>query len=111
MGRIFTVAIAVAIAAGAVTSGMAQGQMPSMVSPNQPGNPALKSPDRMVAVSLAKGRNSFTRSQALHRIEQAGYRHVADLILDADGVWRANATREGHPIKVGLDYKGNVAGL
>jgi len=105
MGRIFTVAIAVAIAAGAVTSGMAQGQMPSMVSPNQPGNPALKSPDRMVAVSLAKGRNSFTS------IEQAGYRHVADLILDADGVWRANATREGHPIKVGLDYKGNVAGL
>ncbi len=104
-------AIAAAIALGAAANGMAQDQMPSMVSPHQPPNPALKSPDRVTAFSLAKGHNSFTKSQALERIEKAGYDHVADLILDGDGIWRANAARAGHPIKVGLDYKGNVAGL
>jgi hypothetical protein len=104
-------AFAAALSIGAVGNGMAQDQMPSMVTPHQPANPALKSPDRVAAATLAKGHNSFTKSQALHRIEQAGYDHVADLILDGDGVWRANAARAGHPIKVGLDYKGDVAGL
>jgi hypothetical protein len=111
MKSISMIVIALAIALGAAANGMAQDQMPSMVSPNQPPNAALKSPEHVAADSLAKGHNSFTRSQALHRIEKAGYDHVADLILDRDGIWRANAARAGHPIKVGLDYKGNVAGL
>jgi hypothetical protein len=106
-----TFAIAAAIALLAAGAGMAQDQMPSMVSPHQPPNPAIKSPDQVTAVSLAKGHNSFTKSQALDRIEKAGYDHVADLILDSDGIWRANAVRAGHPIKVGLDYKGDVVGL
>ena len=105
------VAVAAAMFGGAAASSTAQDQMPSMVSPNQPPNSPLKSSDNVTAVALAKGHNSFTKSQALHRIEKAGYDHVADLILDSDGVWRANATRAGHPIKVGLDYKGDVAGL
>src|ERR1700722_4692614 len=107
MKGIPTVGIAAAIPLGAAGGGMAQDLMPSMATPNQPPNPALKSPDRVAAVTLAKGHNSFTRSQALRRIEKAGYDHVADLILDGDGIWRANAARAGHPIKVGLDYKGN----
>jgi putative membrane protein len=105
---VIAIAAAIALAAGAAP---AQDRMPSMVTPDQPPNAALKSPDRMAAATLAKGHNSFTRSQAQRRMEQAGYDHVADLVLDSDGVWRANATRAGHPIKVGLDYKGNVAGL
>ncbi len=104
-------AIAAVIAFGAAAHGMAQDQMPSMVSPHQPPNAALKSPDHAAAAALAKGHNSFTKSQALDRIEKAGYDHVADLILDSDGIWRANAVRAGHPIKVGLDYKGDVVGL
>ncbi len=104
-------AIAAVVSFGAAANGMAQDQMPSMVSPHQPPNPALKSPDRVSAGALASGHNSFTKSQALERIEKAGYDHVADLILDSDGIWRANAVRAGHPIKVGLDYKGDVAGL
>jgi hypothetical protein len=111
MKGIFKIFIVAAITLGAAANGLAQDLMPSMATPNQPPNAALKSPDRVAAVTLAKGHNSFTRSQALHRIEKAGYDHVADLILDGDGIWRANAARAGHPIKVGLDYKGDVAGM
>jgi hypothetical protein len=109
MKRISAMVFAVSVVA--VGNAMAQDQMPSMASPNQPPNAAVKSPDQVASATLAKGHNSFTKSQALHRIEQAGFAHVADLVLDSDGIWRANATKAGHPIKVGLDYKGDVAGL
>jgi len=29
--------------------------------------------------------------------------------LDADGLWQANAMRDGQAVKVALDYKGDVA--
>jgi len=54
------------------------------------------------------GENSFTRGQAKAWLEDAGYTHVAGLVLGSDGVWRASARLKGVPALVRLDYQGNV---
>ncbi|MDM9625206.1 PepSY domain-containing protein [Rhizobium sp. S152] len=54
------------------------------------------------------GKNSFTEDQAKSRIEEAGYKDVAGLKLDDQGVWRATASKDGKPAKVSLDFQGNV---
>ncbi|KRB58263.1 hypothetical protein ASE04_28175 [Rhizobium sp. Root708] len=54
------------------------------------------------------GKNSFTEDQAKSRIEEAGYKDVAGLKLDDQGVWRATASKDGKPSSVSLDFQGNV---
>lgn len=54
------------------------------------------------------GKNSFTEAQAKSRIEEAGYKDVAGLKLDDQGVWRATASKDGQPGNVSLDFQGNV---
>ncbi len=56
----------------------------------------------------AKGSNSFTRGQARSRIAKKGYSHVTGLAKDGNGVWRGTGTKDGQPVQVWLDYKGNV---
>jgi hypothetical protein len=56
----------------------------------------------------AKGANSFTRREAAHRIASKGYASVANLKKDHYGVWRGTATKDGAPVQIWLDYKGNV---
>ena len=56
----------------------------------------------------AKGANSFTMRQARSRIAKKGYTHVTGLAKDANGVWRGQGTKDGQPVQVWLDYKGNV---
>lgn len=75
---------------------------------NGPQNPAIKSPEANNASAPVKGANSFTRSQAKARIEAKGYTKVAGLHKGHDGVWRANAEKDGQPASVSLDYQGNV---
>jgi len=68
--------------------------------------PATKNPTAPV-----EGANSFTAAQAKERIEQAGYSGVTELKLDDKGVWQASATKDGKPVKVSLDYQGNIVAL
>ena len=60
-------------------------------------------------VKLERGANSFTEGEVRHRLEKAGYHEVKDLKKDGDGIWHADATMDGKPARVGLDFKGNVA--
>jgi hypothetical protein len=60
------------------------------------------------AVYPAKGSNSFSESQAKSHIADRGYTNVAALQKDNDGVWHGTAQRNGQPVQVWLDYKGNV---
>ena len=101
-----TMALAATLAVAAGTA--AQAQHAPSATQNAPPNSAMKSPDDMSTTTLAKGHNSFTKSEALHRIQKAGYGSVTALVLDGDGIWQANATHAGQAVKVGLDYKGNV---
>ena len=56
----------------------------------------------------AKGANSFTMKQARGRIAKKGYTNVTGLKKDHDGVWRGTGSKDGQPVQVWLDYKGNV---
>ena len=56
----------------------------------------------------AKGANSFSMRQARGRITKKGYANVTGLKKDHDGVWRGTGSKDGQPVQVWLDYKGNV---
>jgi len=71
-------------------------------------NPAMKDPTARTTTMPAKGRNSFTESQAQGRIAKAGYSNVGKLTKNANGVWQGSAMKGGAKVNVGLDYKGNV---
>jgi len=71
-------------------------------------NPAVKDPKAMATPVAAKGRNSFTEAQARGRMEKAGYTNVTKLVKNPNGVWQGSATKDGKPVLLGLDYKGNV---
>jgi len=108
--------------ANAPPPGSSQGT--SVGAPANPSSPTPPSPSAKAAASgqdnqavatteanadqPAKGANSFTKGQARKRIQHKGYSHVTGLAKDQDGVWRGNAQRDGQPVNVWLDYKGNV---
>lgn len=58
---------------------------------------------------LEEGANSFTEAQTHKRLEDAGYKDVKGLKKDDKGIWRGEAVLNGKPVKVGSDFKGNVA--
>jgi hypothetical protein len=70
--------------------------------------PAIATPDQKNPAAPVAGANSFTEDQARTRIEEAGYTNVADLKLDANGIWQASATKDSKPVTVSLDYQGNI---
>ena len=113
------------------TSASAQSPSPSapppgasMDSPSSPSSAAPASPNAKAAASgnnnqtvattaanadqPARGKNSFTRAQARNRIMKKGFSQVTGLSQDKDGVWRGSAQKDGQPVNVWLDYKGNV---
>ena len=54
------------------------------------------------------GANSFTEAQARKRIADAGFTDIGALTKDDQGVWRTAAAKDGAPVSVSLDFKGNV---
>lgn len=70
--------------------------------------PAGRQPDAAREQPPLPGANSFTETQARHRIATAGYGEVSDLKQDQQGVWRGTAKREGREFQVALDYRGNI---
>jgi hypothetical protein len=103
-----TAAISVALSLGLVSFANARDQAGPMASPDAAQNPAIKSSGDMTGASLAKGHNSFTKAEARSRIRKAGYADVMGLTLDSDGLWQAQATKDGQSVHVALDYKGMV---
>ena len=70
-------------------------------------NPAVTRP-HAIAMMPAKGANSFTMAEARNRIADNGFTNVTGLTMDADGVWRGRADKDGMNAAVWLDHKGNV---
>lgn len=60
------------------------------------------------AAQPAHGSSSFTQAQARRRLERNGYGSVSALTKDSGGVWHGTATKDGQPVQVWLDYKGNI---
>lgn len=93
--------IAAMLAATAATGAFAQADKGSH-------NPAMKNPAVHTTTMAAKGRNSFTESQARGRIAKDGYTGVGKLAKDQNGVWQGTAMKGGAKVNVALDYKGDV---
>ena len=116
--------LSILLAASCLATGVALAQTDTTAAPatngaaNQPA--AATAPDANAAAQLQAGppqvaataletRDSFTEDQARKRLEDAGLAEVGGLAKDDQGVWRGKAMRDGKPVSVGLDYKGNVA--
>lgn len=108
MRSISLIAASMVLAVSLGQAAAAQDQPAPTANPAAPQNPPLKSPGQ-VSGPLAAGENSFTKGEAKARIEAAGYAGVTGLWKDQDGLWHGQANRNGQPVKVSLDYKGDVA--
>lgn len=120
-----TAALVAALGAGsamAQTTVTGQPANPSNPSAGQQGQPAVTRPNTDAAapgtprgtgptanVPLEAGANSFTEAQVRSRLEEAGFKDVADLRKDDQGIWRGRANQNGRQVTVGFDYKGNVS--
>ena len=91
-----------AFAASLLFAGASSAQQPA----DDHKNAAVKSPDTNEAPTA--GANSFTKGQAESRIKKAGYANVTGLAKDKDGLWHAQATKDGKQTNVSLDFKGDV---
>jgi periplasmic protein CpxP/Spy len=58
---------------------------------------------------LEHGANSFTEGQARRRIEDRGYTNVSQLHKDQNSIWQGEAMKNGQQVRVGVDFRGNVA--
>ncbi|MBA1144737.1 DUF4142 domain-containing protein [Mesorhizobium neociceri] len=74
------------------------------------GMPAVKSASSPKPAGPVPGANSFTETQAMSRIQNAGYSDVSSLAKDDNGIWRGQAKKDGKNTSVALDYQGNVFG-
>jgi hypothetical protein len=63
---------------------------------------------RVDAGAPLPGSNSFTESQAQDRAVAAGYLKISPLAKDDAGIWRGTAMDGAKPVKVSVDFKGNV---
>jgi hypothetical protein len=69
---------------------------------------AMGNADSKTAAAPVAGANSFTESEARSRLEAHGYANVGALQKDAQSIWRGTATKDGRPVRVALDYQGNI---
>jgi hypothetical protein len=72
-------------------------------------NTAIKDAHTVDDGGARSGANSFTQAQAREHIAKSGFTAVSALTKDKHGVWRGTATKGGHSVHVGLDFKGNVS--
>ena len=88
--------------------GIAAAQTPNPPANPNPSMPAVANKNANNPGALAAGANSFTESQAMSRIQDAGFTNVSKLVKDKDGIWRGTASKAGAAQSVGLDYQGNI---
>lgn len=98
-----TILCAAATAATLTTAALAQPAAPAHSTS------AVKTAHTVNDGGAEAGRNSFTEAQAREHIAKSGYSGVSALRKGGDGIWRGTASKNGSPVKVALDFKGNVS--
>jgi hypothetical protein len=94
--------------AASLTAGGALAQSAPVGGSDAKGNAPIKHVHTVNDGSAKPGANSFTQGQAMHHIENSGYTGVSGLAKGHDGVWRGMAMKNGAPVNVAMDFKGNV---
>jgi putative membrane protein len=92
------------VAAGALCVSAAAAFAQSSDSPPTPTLP----PSANRSAVPRPGDNKIPEGEAKTKLESAGYSNIQDLHLDADGIWRGVATKQGKSVDVSLDYQGNI---
>ena len=87
-----------------------QGDISAATGRNATSNGAINTERKQSRTAAAPlpGRTSFTEHEAQRRLESFGYADVTNLTRDAQGIWRARATKNGQTTDVALDYQGNI---
>jgi hypothetical protein len=81
------------------------------VAPDKPcslGTTPYSQPSPQAAKTPQSSVRAFTKDQAKSNIEAKGYSSVSGLLKDSEGVWRGKAQKDGLPVNVTLDQKGDV---
>lgn len=78
----------------------------SAQAPGEAGRPAGQG---MVGEPLEPGANSFTEAQVRERFGRMGFGEIRDLKKTDQGIWEGIATHAGKDVRIGMDYRGNVA--
>jgi len=104
----FHTALAITLGLSISAPVLGHAQTSPTANPSAPENSAVKAPHENKAGAPAKGRNSFTRSQAQKHIEKEGYTQVTGLTKDKDGLWQGMAMKDGKQVHVAMDFEGNV---
>jgi hypothetical protein len=63
----------------------------------------------MAGQPLESGANSFTEAQVRERFGRMGFGEISDLKKTDGGIWEGTAIHAGKPVRIGMDYRGNVA--
>ncbi|MGV2186571.1 PepSY domain-containing protein [Rhizobium rhizogenes] len=100
MKKILLTSTCLLMAASAV---LAQSETPSTSQDTPAIAPSTTNPGAPV-----QGKNSFTEDQVRSRLAAGGFGTITDLKLDDQGVWRASAVKDNKPVRVALDYQGNI---
>lgn len=75
---------------------------PTKPAPAEPANILDKS-----GVTAAPS-GALTEEQIRNQLEHEGYRQIAALSRSSDGMWHGSATKDGAPVKVSIDARGNI---
>ena len=72
-------------------------------------NPPIAGDQSRQTDAAAPGHNSFTQSQAIGHLTNAGYTNVTGMTQDDQGVWHGQATnKSGKSVAVSVDYQGSI---
>ena len=98
----------VTLVGGIVAGGWASAQDSSTKSSPNPPAVSTGDTDSKTSAAPVPGKNSFTESEARKRLRDHGYSNVQHLAQDDQGVWRGTASKAGNPVRVAVDYQGNI---
>ena len=97
MRSLFVSALLAALAASSASAQAPAGERPK---PDGQGTAGQK---------LEPGANSFTEAQVRERFSRMGFGEIRDLKKTDQGVWEGIAIHAGKEVRIGMDYRGNVA--
>ena len=94
MKRLLVAALATVMAAAGLAGG-AVAQNAGPPANHDASTPAVAKPGMNNPGAPVAGANSFTKAEALSRIEKAGYTNISGLSKDKDGIWKGKASKAG----------------
>jgi hypothetical protein len=100
--------LALTLIAGTLSAGIAFAQNAATNDSAKPPAVATGDADSKTSQAPVAGKNSFTMDQAESRLRDHGFAAVKGLAKDDQGVWRGTAMKDGKPVKVSVDYQGNI---